>query len=74
MYHIILFDQRGCGLSQPFGELEGNNTQNLIADMERMAAWLQSVKSPVQKPLTEMSRYQLSKTITALENMVTKKY
>ena len=34
LYHIILFDQRGCGLSQPFGELEGNNTQNLIADME----------------------------------------
>ena len=20
-YHIILFDQRGCGLSEPFGEL-----------------------------------------------------
>ncbi|MDT8426797.1 MAG: prolyl aminopeptidase [Methyloprofundus sp.] len=36
LYHIILFDQRGCGLSQPFGELEENNTQNLIADMERI--------------------------------------
>lgn len=36
LYHIILFDQRGCGLSQPFGELEGNHTQNLIADMERI--------------------------------------
>ncbi len=36
LYHIILFDQRGSGLSQPFGELEENNTQNLIADMERI--------------------------------------
>ena len=36
LYHIILFDQRACGLSQPFGELEGNTTQNLIADMERI--------------------------------------
>jgi len=33
-YHIILFDQRGSGLSTPFGELEGNTTQDLIADME----------------------------------------
>lgn len=33
-YHIILFDQRGCGQSRPFGELEHNTTQYLIADME----------------------------------------
>ncbi|OYV18224.1 MAG: proline iminopeptidase, partial [Methylococcaceae bacterium NSM2-1] len=26
-YRIILFDQRGCGLSLPFGELESNTTQ-----------------------------------------------
>jgi len=36
VYHIILFDQRGCGLSLPFGELENNTTQDLIADMERI--------------------------------------
>lgn len=36
VYHIILFDQRGCGLSLPFGELEHNTTQDLIADMERI--------------------------------------
>ncbi len=36
LYHIILFDQRGCGLSIPFGELEANTTQDLIADMERI--------------------------------------
>ena len=35
-YHIILFDQRGCGLSVPFGELEHNSTQDLIDDMERI--------------------------------------
>ncbi|HEY8157971.1 MAG TPA: prolyl aminopeptidase [Methylobacter sp.] len=36
LYRIILFDQRGCGLSLPFGELENNTTQNLIDDMERI--------------------------------------
>lgn len=36
VYHIILFDQRGCGKSLPFGELEKNTTQNLIEDMERI--------------------------------------
>jgi proline iminopeptidase len=35
-YRIILFDQRGCGLSLPFGELENNKTQDLIDDMERI--------------------------------------
>ncbi|BBL56930.1 prolyl aminopeptidase [Methylomonas koyamae] len=35
-YHIILMDQRGCGLSEPFGELSGNTTQDLLADMERV--------------------------------------
>ncbi|WP_432743728.1 prolyl aminopeptidase [Methylobacter sp. G7] len=45
-YRIILFDQRGCGLSLPFGELENNTTQDLIDDMERIrhqldiAQWL----------------------------------
>ena len=35
-YHIILFDQRGCGRSRPSGELESNNTCNLIEDIERI--------------------------------------
>lgn len=35
-YHIILFDQRGCGQSLPFGELEDNTTEDLINDMERI--------------------------------------
>lgn len=33
-YHIILFDQRGCGRSLPAGELASNDMAHLIADME----------------------------------------
>jgi proline iminopeptidase len=45
-YQVILFDQRGCGQSLPFGELEHNTTPDLVADMERIrnhlgiAQWL----------------------------------
>lgn len=34
LYHIILFDQRGCGRSSPLGELSNNTTADLISDME----------------------------------------
>jgi proline iminopeptidase len=34
LYHIILFDQRGCGRSRPLGELANNTTENIIQDME----------------------------------------
>ena len=33
-YHIILFDQRGCGRSKPHGSLEKNETKYLVADIE----------------------------------------
>ena len=39
-YRIILFDQRGCGLSLPFGELENNTTHDLLDDMERIRQYL----------------------------------
>ncbi len=39
-YRIILFDQRGCGRSLPFGELAKNTTQDLIDDMERIRSHL----------------------------------
>ncbi|WP_339723483.1 prolyl aminopeptidase [uncultured Paraglaciecola sp.] len=32
-YWIIGFDQRGCGKSQPFGELENNNSHALVDDV-----------------------------------------
>lgn len=33
-YHIILFDQRGCGKSRPHASLDCNTTSDLINDME----------------------------------------
>ena len=35
-YHIILFDQRGCGRSLPFGSLKENETTALVADIEKI--------------------------------------
>ncbi len=32
----ILFDQRGCGKSLPFGTLQDNTTWHLVADMEKL--------------------------------------
>ena len=34
LYRIVLFDQRGCGRSNPHAALEGNTTQDLVADIE----------------------------------------
>lgn len=39
-YRIILFDQRGAGRSTPLAELEGNNTQALVEDLERIRHFL----------------------------------
>ena len=36
LFFSILFDQRGCGKSEPFCGLKNNNIQNLILDMERL--------------------------------------
>ncbi|MFK8137522.1 MAG: prolyl aminopeptidase [Bdellovibrionales bacterium] len=35
-YHIILFDQRGCGKSTPFSELRENTTWDLVSDIEKL--------------------------------------
>jgi proline iminopeptidase len=35
-YDVLLFDQRGCGKSTPFAELENNTTWDLVADIERL--------------------------------------
>ncbi|WP_286234613.1 prolyl aminopeptidase [Thalassotalea sediminis] len=35
-YHYISFDQRGCGRSIPTSALTGNNTDNLVDDIERI--------------------------------------
>jgi proline iminopeptidase len=39
-YCIILFDQRGCGRSKPYAEINNNTTQYLIADMEAIRCHL----------------------------------
>ena len=33
-YHIVLFDQRGCGRSKPLGDLTDNTTSHLVSDIE----------------------------------------
>jgi proline iminopeptidase len=40
VYRIITFDQRGCGRSNPHGELENNTTHDLIADIELIREFL----------------------------------
>jgi proline iminopeptidase len=35
-YHVITFDQRGCGKSEPAGKIENNTTEDLVSDMERL--------------------------------------
>jgi proline iminopeptidase len=35
-YRIVLFDQRGCGKSQPFASLEENTTWDLVEDIEKL--------------------------------------
>lgn len=39
-FDIILFDQRGCGRSTPFAELEDNTTPDLISDIEQLRTHL----------------------------------
>lgn len=39
-YHIILFDQRGAGLSQPHAATHANTTTDLIEDLERIRTHL----------------------------------
>ena len=39
-YHIILFDQRGCGKSIPFLELKENNIFYLVEDMEKIRLYI----------------------------------
>ena len=35
-FNIIQFDQRGCGKSTPYAELEDNNTQASVSDLEML--------------------------------------
>ena len=35
-YDVLLFDQRGCGRSLPFAEIEYNDTWRIVKDIERL--------------------------------------
>merc|ERR1712241_1427206 len=39
-YRVIQIDQRGCGRSTPHAELQENNTQALVADIEKLREFL----------------------------------
>ena len=39
-YHLIMFDQRGCGKSTPYGEISENTTDHLIADINSISDYL----------------------------------
>lgn len=41
---VIFHDQRGSGKSEPYGSLEHNTTQDLVADIEKLAEHLQLEK------------------------------
>jgi len=36
VWRIVLFDQRGCGRSEPYATVEANTTGHLIADIDRL--------------------------------------
>lgn len=36
LYDVLLFDQRGCGKSLPFAQIENNDTWRIVADTERL--------------------------------------
>lgn len=40
-YRIILFDQRGCGMSTPQGLIEANTTRDLVEDIEKIRKYLE---------------------------------
>lgn len=40
LWHVILFDQRGCGKSTPHAELRENTTWDLVDDAERLRTHL----------------------------------
>ena len=44
IYRSIIFDQRGCGKSKPYRSLSGNNTFNLVEDIEKIREFLKIKK------------------------------
>lgn len=45
-----------------------------FVDLHRLGGWLKSNRSPVKRPLKEMTKQELSKIITALNNIINTRY
>ena len=43
-FKSVIFDQRGCGKSKPYRSLSGNNTENLVEDIEKIRDFLKIKK------------------------------
>ena len=46
-YRLIMFDQRGCGNSKPYGEISHNSTQHLIDDINSILDFLDIKKAHI---------------------------
>ena len=46
-YRLIMFDQRGCGNSKPYGEVSHNSTQHLIEDINSILDFLDIKKAHI---------------------------
>ena len=46
-YRLIMFDQRGCGKSKPYGEVSQNTTQDLIEDINSILDFLDIEKAHI---------------------------
>ena len=44
IFKSVIFDQRGCGKSTPYRSLKGNDTENLIEDIEKIRVFLKIKK------------------------------
>ena len=44
IYKSVIFDQRGCGKSKPYRSLDGNNTENLVNDINKIKDFLKIKK------------------------------
>lgn len=51
-----------------------NEENPQFVDLHRLGGWLKSDRSPVKKPLKEMSKAEVSKIIFALQNIVNCKF
>lgn len=43
-WFVVMFDQRGCGKSKPFGKLENNTTWDLVSDINTLREFFQIEK------------------------------